>query len=131
MKIIYLCAALLVSTAALSEGKRSNMEITYAQGHGYYMNVYDQSHAMMQFMEKRNLHGGGPTWVVLLETTLKTESPSTLAAVELDDEAAVVQVRSKSKKSIMEVQHYARKLMSDRSYLLNYVELAKISGHLE
>jgi len=131
MKYIFLIALLTISTAILAQDEKSDLKITYVEGQGYYLNVYDLSPEMMQFMNERGLLGGGPSWVVLLETALKAESPSTLKLVELDDESDDVQVRSKSKDSIIYVQKIARRLMTERTYLIKYIELAKKSGHLE
>lgn len=131
MKYIFLVVLVATTTAISAEERKSDLEIVYIAGNGYYLNVYDLSPGMLQFMNDRGLHGGGPTWIVLLETALKSESPSTLRLVALDDESEAVQVKSKSKDSILKVQEIAIRLLSERSYLLKYIELAKDGGHLE
>lgn len=128
--LIYITLILALSVTFAQENK-SQLDISYNNKYGYYMNVYDFSPSMMKIMKKRKLHGGGPTWVVLLETALKTESPVTLGFVELDDESTAVQVRSKYKDRIKEVQIIAKRLMSDKEYLLKYINLANKTGHLE
>ncbi len=120
-----------ISLASFAQEKRSNLEIKHMPKAGYSMSVYDFSPEMQLFMKKRKLHGGGSTWVVLIETALKAESPSTLRWVELDDEASNVQVRSKNMYSLIKVQTIVKKLMTDRKYLLKYVGLAKKTGRLE
>jgi len=122
---------MVISTATWSQGERSDLKITYIEGRGYYLNVYDFSPGMMKVMNEKGLLGGGPTWVVLIETTLQVEFPSTLKLIELDDESDDLQVRSRSKESITKVQKIASRLMNERAYLLKYIELASKSGRLE
>jgi len=131
MKYLMIVLIFAVSFTSVAQEKRSNLEIKHTSKHGYSMSVYDFSPEMKLFMKKRGLHGGGPTWIVLIETVLKTESPSTLRWVELNDEASKVQVKSKNMYSIIKVQSIVKKLMSNRKFLLKYVGLAKKTGRLE
>lgn len=128
--LLFICF-LLSALVSVAESERSDLEIRYVPDQGYYVNVYDFSHEMKQFMAERSLHGGGPTWVVLLEVALRLDSPVIIGLIELDDESMAVQVRSNNKMAVTKVQGIAKRLMTDRDYLVKCLELADKAGHLE
>jgi hypothetical protein len=98
---------------------------------GFYMNVFDIRPETMRFMKANSLQGGGPTWMALITAALQLESPETLDAIEFDDEAEVVLVRSASESSLKQVQSYVSRLMTDESFKHQCISKAKAGGYLE
>jgi hypothetical protein len=98
---------------------------------GFYMNVFDIRPETMKFMKANSLQGGGPTWMALITAALQLESPETFDAVEFDDEAEVVLVKSASESSLKQVQSYVSRLMTDASFMQQCISKAKAGGYLE
>jgi len=62
---------------------------------------------------------------------LELESPPTLAAVEFDDEADEVLVKSRSNAALNVVQAYVSILMTDPEFMESCIDRARQGGYLE
>lgn len=128
---LYFLFALLACHSAFAQSKDVSNTIQHHQTIGYILDIRDFRPETLEVMRANRLQGGGATWIVLVETALKRESPSTLALVELQDEADVLRVTSRDKQAITTVQALAWKMMEDSENLQQHIEAARKTGHLE
>lgn len=98
---------------------------------GFFLNIFDLRPRTLDLMDEQGLHGGGPTWLGLVTAALELESPSTLAQIDLDDEADVLLVTARDRPPLEIVQTYAALLMSDDGFLMQCVEQGQNGGYLE
>ena len=105
--------------------------ISNVPGLGLSLCVFDFRPETMAFMEKNALQGGGPTWMGLITAALELESPGTLAAIEFDDEADEVLVKSSSNAALNVVQSYVSILMTDPDFMESCIARARQGGYLE
>ncbi len=69
--------------------------------------------------------------MALIQAALELESPSTLSAIEFDDEGDMVLVTSTSKEHLEVVQSYVLRLMSDKKFRQGCIDVARTGGYLE
>jgi len=105
--------------------------ITHDPQLGYFLCVFDFRPETMEFMERNALQGGGPTWMALITAALKTESPTTLASLEFDDESDEVLVQSNSEAALKVVQNYVSILMTESDFMDACIIKARSGGYLE
>ncbi len=105
--------------------------IHHVPGLGHSLCVFDHRPETIEFMEKRALQGGGPTWMGLITAALELETPATLAAIEFDDEADEVLVKSRSVAALNVVQSYVSIIMTDPDFMECCIAKARQGGYLE
>ncbi len=98
---------------------------------GYFMDVFDHRPETLKLMSERKLQGGGPTWKGLVTAALELESPSSIKALEFDDEADALRVMSKSKHELQAAQSVVKRLISDRDFMVQCIARARTEGILE
>jgi len=122
---------LLLNSFACSQNDEDNSNFQLSSDYGYFVDVYDHSKEMLNFMKEQELQGGGPTWMALLTAAFQLESPSTIKLINFDDEADAVRVSSNDKNQIIKVNEFVEKLKSDKKFMLKCISQARKGGYIE